>query len=94
MSYSPAMYGDYVYPWWGEMLGWFMAATSIICIPIWMVFYLVKSYKSPFLQVTLHIYLQITANLKKAPTSTLAIRSSVAEWSRALDNSLKTEHAP
>lgn len=28
------MYGDYAYPWWVEMFGWFLASISIIPIPV------------------------------------------------------------
>ncbi|XP_030837280.1 sodium- and chloride-dependent creatine transporter 1-like [Strongylocentrotus purpuratus] len=33
--YKPLTYeDDYVYPWWGYMLGWFMALSSILTIPV------------------------------------------------------------
>ncbi len=39
ISYTPATYGDeYVYPVWGEIIGWFMAITSmhwVITYALW-----------------------------------------------------------
>ncbi|XP_033109015.1 sodium- and chloride-dependent glycine transporter 1-like [Anneissia japonica] len=41
VSYNPARYGDdYVFPWWAEMLGWFMTASSIAPVIIYGTFYL------------------------------------------------------
>ncbi|KAK2168569.1 hypothetical protein LSH36_16g14044 [Paralvinella palmiformis] len=34
IQWSPPMYGDYAYPWWVEMFGWFLASISIIPIPV------------------------------------------------------------
>ncbi|XP_046726565.1 sodium- and chloride-dependent creatine transporter 1-like isoform X2 [Silurus meridionalis] len=35
VNYKPLTYNSvYVYPWWGEMIGWCMALSSMLCIPI------------------------------------------------------------
>ncbi|KAL4646298.1 sodium- and chloride-dependent creatine transporter 1-like [Arapaima gigas] len=35
INYTPLTYNKtYVYPWWGEMIGWCMALSSMLCIPI------------------------------------------------------------
>ncbi|XP_036374086.1 sodium- and chloride-dependent GABA transporter 2-like [Megalops cyprinoides] len=39
IKYTPLKYNnEYVYPWWGYVLGWFLALSSMICIPLWIVF--------------------------------------------------------
>ncbi|KAH6928172.1 hypothetical protein HPB50_012364 [Hyalomma asiaticum] len=41
---EPVTYSDhYVYPWWGEMVGWGMALASIIWIPTYAIYYLWNS---------------------------------------------------
>lgn len=35
VNYEPLTYNSrYVYPWWGEALGWALALSSMLCIPI------------------------------------------------------------
>jgi hypothetical protein len=41
-DYSPVMYGDEALPTWADGLGWIMACSSIVCIPIVMVYKLCK----------------------------------------------------
>ncbi|XP_064620284.1 sodium-dependent dopamine transporter-like isoform X2 [Lineus longissimus] len=33
IMYEPLSYDKYVYPWWANLLGWFMALSSMLCIP-------------------------------------------------------------
>ncbi|XP_054168846.1 sodium- and chloride-dependent GABA transporter 1-like [Oppia nitens] len=33
VQYQPLTYMDYDYPWWGELIGWFLALSSMLCIP-------------------------------------------------------------
>uniref|UniRef100_A0A671SU33 Transporter n=1 Tax=Sinocyclocheilus anshuiensis TaxID=1608454 RepID=A0A671SU33_9TELE len=38
IKYTPLKYNnEYVYPWWGYALGWLLALSSMICIPLWVV---------------------------------------------------------
>ncbi|XP_076363546.1 sodium- and chloride-dependent GABA transporter 2-like [Tachypleus tridentatus] len=40
MRYKPLVYAEtYVYPWWGELLGWGIALASMVWIPSHAVFY-------------------------------------------------------
>jgi len=35
VNYEPLKYNDtYTYPWWGIMIGWLMAFSSMVCVPI------------------------------------------------------------
>ncbi|XP_072291290.1 sodium- and chloride-dependent GABA transporter 2 isoform X2 [Eucyclogobius newberryi] len=39
IKYTPLKYnGVYVYPWWGYGIGWVLALSSIMCIPLWIIF--------------------------------------------------------
>uniref|UniRef100_A0A8C7WZ37 Sodium-and chloride-dependent GABA transporter 2 n=1 Tax=Oryzias sinensis TaxID=183150 RepID=A0A8C7WZ37_9TELE len=39
IKYTPLKYNNvYVYPWWGYIIGWLLALSSMICIPLWMVY--------------------------------------------------------
>lgn len=35
MYYEPLVYNNtYVYPWWGEAMGWAFALSSMLCVPL------------------------------------------------------------
>nr|XP_025046718.1 sodium- and chloride-dependent GABA transporter 2 isoform X3 [Pelodiscus sinensis] len=39
IKYTPLTYNKkYVYPWWGDTLGWLLALSSMVCIPLWIVY--------------------------------------------------------
>ncbi|KAL2093894.1 hypothetical protein ACEWY4_011206 [Coilia grayii] len=40
IKYTPLKYNnEYVYPWWGYALGWLLALSSMVCIPLWVVYH-------------------------------------------------------
>nr|XP_042703621.1 sodium- and chloride-dependent betaine transporter-like [Chrysemys picta bellii] len=44
IKYAPLKYNNwYVYPPWGYALGWLMALSSMICIPLYVIFILLKT---------------------------------------------------
>ncbi|XP_037398734.1 sodium- and chloride-dependent GABA transporter 2 isoform X2 [Pygocentrus nattereri] len=39
IKYTPLKYNnEYVYPWWGYALGWLLALSSMVCIPLWIIY--------------------------------------------------------
>ncbi|XP_051911293.1 sodium- and chloride-dependent GABA transporter 2-like [Hippocampus zosterae] len=39
IKYTPLKYNnEYVYPWWGYAIGWLLALSSMVCIPLWMAY--------------------------------------------------------
>lgn len=38
VTYTPLTYNEYSYPVWGQVIGWVMALSSIMCIPGVMIF--------------------------------------------------------
>ncbi|XP_023647186.1 sodium- and chloride-dependent GABA transporter 2 [Paramormyrops kingsleyae] len=39
IKYTPLKYNnEYVYPWWGYALGWLLALSSMVCIPLWVAY--------------------------------------------------------
>uniref|UniRef100_A0A8C6U7E3 Transporter n=1 Tax=Neogobius melanostomus TaxID=47308 RepID=A0A8C6U7E3_9GOBI len=45
IKYTPLKYnGVYVYPWWGYAIGWILALSSMLCVPLWILF---KLYTTP-----------------------------------------------
>ncbi|KAK6994030.1 sodium- and chloride-dependent glycine transporter 2 [Biomphalaria glabrata] len=38
IDYKSSTYGDYVYPGWADAMGWFMTLTSVLAIPIVMIY--------------------------------------------------------
>ncbi|XP_045866623.1 sodium- and chloride-dependent GABA transporter 2 isoform X2 [Meles meles] len=48
IKYTPLTYNKkYTYPWWGDALGWFLALSSMVCIPAWS-FYKLGTLKGSF----------------------------------------------
>ncbi|XP_064417734.1 sodium- and chloride-dependent GABA transporter 2 isoform X2 [Latimeria chalumnae] len=39
IKYTPLKYNiKYVYPWWGDGIGWVLALSSMVCIPLWVIY--------------------------------------------------------
>lgn len=56
IKYTPLTYNKkYVYPWWGDTLGWLLALSSMVCIPLWIV-YKLSTIKGPLRQVRLVLW--------------------------------------
>lgn len=53
IDYEPPTYhnGDYIYPWWAEAIGWSIASLSLICIPAFAVYVLVRADGVTFAEV-------------------------------------------
>ncbi|KAL7986243.1 hypothetical protein Chor_011409 [Crotalus horridus] len=44
VNYQPLTYNKtYVYPWWGEAIGWMLALASMLCIPCTVAYKLLRS---------------------------------------------------
>lgn len=54
IDYEPPTYrnGDYTYPWWAEALGWGIASLSLVCIPAFAVYVLIRAEGETFLDVS------------------------------------------
>uniref|UniRef100_A0A672PC29 Transporter n=1 Tax=Sinocyclocheilus grahami TaxID=75366 RepID=A0A672PC29_SINGR len=50
IQYKPITYNDYVYPRWSLVIGFAMALSSVICIPIYALFKIAMSEGSTFLE--------------------------------------------
>lgn len=52
VNYKPLTYNTvYVYPWWGEVIGWCLALSSMLCIPISLLYKLFRA-KGTFREVS------------------------------------------
>uniref|UniRef100_A0A671L9Q2 Transporter n=1 Tax=Sinocyclocheilus anshuiensis TaxID=1608454 RepID=A0A671L9Q2_9TELE len=57
VNYKRLVYNAvYVYPWWGEVLGWFLALSSMLCIPL-TVLYKLLHCKGTLMEVRLSLIL-------------------------------------
>ncbi|XP_031148953.1 sodium- and chloride-dependent creatine transporter 1 [Sander lucioperca] len=44
VNYKPLTYNNvYVYPWWGEVIGWCLALSSMLCIPVTLLYKLFRA---------------------------------------------------
>lgn len=65
IEHEPPTYSDsYVYPWWGEAIGWCMALASIIWIPLYALHFLCNT-PGTFLEVNTHRILYTSLYSKK-----------------------------
>lgn len=56
IKYTPLKYNnEYVYPWWGYVIGWLLALSSMVCIPLWMV-YKISTTQGTFREVGVDRY--------------------------------------
>lgn len=53
IQYRPISYNTYVYPTWAITIGFLMALSSVICIPIYAVYCILRSEGDSLLQVRL-----------------------------------------
>ncbi|XP_036596371.1 sodium- and chloride-dependent creatine transporter 1 [Trichosurus vulpecula] len=48
--YKPLVYNNtYVYPWWGEAVGWCFAFSSMLCVPLYLLYHLLRA-KGTFIE--------------------------------------------
>jgi len=52
IQYKPITYNDYVYPGWSLVIGFAMALSSVICIPVYALFKIAVSEGSTFTEVS------------------------------------------
>lgn len=52
IQYKPITYNDYVYPGWSLAIGFSMALSSVVCIPIYALFKISRSPGATFREVT------------------------------------------
>ena len=51
IQHVPAVYGDYVFPWWADLIGWMMSFVVAACVPVYAVYALCCLHSGSFLQV-------------------------------------------
>jgi solute carrier family 6 (neurotransmitter transporter, dopamine) member 3 len=55
VGYTPLSYEDYIYPTWANALGWCIAGSSMICIPICAIYKLLTT-KGTLKQVKFNLF--------------------------------------
>lgn len=51
IQYKPITYNDYVYPSWSLAIGFTMAVSSVVCIPIYAIYKITRSPGATFREV-------------------------------------------
>lgn len=64
IQYKPITYNDYVYPDWSLVIGFCMALSSVICIPVYALYKIAMSDGTTFLEVrccafSFHLFKQL-----------------------------------
>lgn len=80
IQYRPISYNEYVYPAWAISIGFLMALSSVICIPIYAIYKVCRSEGDTLLEVGgqgLHpfIYVPPGAAIRAVPDLTGAVSS-------------------
>lgn len=65
IQYKPIMYNDYVYPGWSLVIGFAMALSSVICIPVYALFKIAVSEGSTFTEVRCALHKESNNILEK-----------------------------
>jgi solute carrier family 6 amino acid transporter-like protein 5/7/9/14 len=47
IDFTPLSYGDYLLPDWAQALGWLMTVSTLVPIPVYMIFIIWRSYSNP-----------------------------------------------
>lgn len=55
IQYKPITYNDYIYPGWSLAIGFAMALSSVICIPIYAIYKVVRSPGATFREVQMQL---------------------------------------
>uniref|UniRef100_A0A6I8PJP3 Transporter n=1 Tax=Ornithorhynchus anatinus TaxID=9258 RepID=A0A6I8PJP3_ORNAN len=72
-KYAPLTYNKkYLYPWWGDTLGWLLAVSSMVCIPAWAGYKLATTKGSSLAEVRLA--------LGTASRGGLGVRGRLRTW--------------
>ena len=51
LTFTPAQYGDYVFPEWANILGWAMTGTSLLCIVVYAIGFLIFKAEGGLVEV-------------------------------------------
>lgn len=68
IQYKPITYNDYVYPGWSLAIGFAMALSSVICIPVYALFKISRSPGATFREVQLSCWCQQQLSFDKEGT--------------------------
>lgn len=86
IQYRPISYNDYVYPTWAISIGFLMALSSVICIPIYAIYKVCRSEGDTLLEVggpglapLSMSHLGLPARLSPTPLELSAPRSGCAQ---------------
>lgn len=79
IKYTPLKYNnEYVYPWWGYVIGWLLALSSMVCIPLWMAYKIgtshgtIKEVRVSMLCITVFQFWVLKKTLKSSKTLPIA----------------------
>ena len=42
-KYERLTYGDYIYPWWGDFIGWMLTLSSAVLVPLYAIYSLISN---------------------------------------------------
>uniref|UniRef100_A0A8D1R1N5 Transporter n=1 Tax=Sus scrofa TaxID=9823 RepID=A0A8D1R1N5_PIG len=80
IKYTPLTYNKkYMYPWWGDALGWLLALSSMVCIPTWS-FYKLSTLKGSLREMpplSLQRVRQLMCPAEDLPQTSLLILTEV-----------------